>query len=97
MLEKLDAPGGRAYVHRQDGFTFDGGPTIITAPTSLTARSTRRPTTSSSRTATVDRYDPPGNSSSNACSSGDNARTARGSRAPFVEFGVGFAASVRPR
>jgi phytoene desaturase len=25
-------PGGRARVHRQDGFTFDAGPTIITAP-----------------------------------------------------------------
>jgi phytoene desaturase len=32
VLEKLDAPGGRAYVFRQDGFTFDSGPTIITAP-----------------------------------------------------------------
>jgi phytoene desaturase len=32
VLERLDAPGGRAYVFRQDGFTFDGGPTIITAP-----------------------------------------------------------------
>ncbi|MFY9657409.1 MAG: phytoene desaturase [Methylocystis sp.] len=32
ILEKLDAPGGRAYVHRQDGFTFDAGPTIVTAP-----------------------------------------------------------------
>jgi phytoene desaturase len=32
VLEKLDAPGGRAYVWRQDGFTFDAGPTIITAP-----------------------------------------------------------------
>lgn len=32
VLEKLDAPGGRASVHRQDGFTFDAGPTIITAP-----------------------------------------------------------------
>jgi phytoene desaturase len=32
VLERLDAPGGRAYVHRQDGFTFDAGPTIITAP-----------------------------------------------------------------
>ena len=32
MLEKLDAPGGRAYVYRQDGFTFDAGPTIVTAP-----------------------------------------------------------------
>jgi phytoene desaturase len=32
VLEKLDGPGGRAYVHRQDGFTFDAGPTIITAP-----------------------------------------------------------------
>ncbi len=32
VLDKLDAPGGRAYVHRQDGFTFDAGPTIITAP-----------------------------------------------------------------
>ncbi len=32
VLEKLDAPGGRAYVHRQDGFTFDAGPTVVTAP-----------------------------------------------------------------
>jgi len=32
VLEKLDAPGGRACVFRQDGFTFDAGPTIITAP-----------------------------------------------------------------
>ena len=32
ILEKLDAPGGRAYVHQRDGFTFDAGPTIITAP-----------------------------------------------------------------
>src|SRR3954447_18391364 len=32
VLEKLDQPGGRARVHRQDGFTFDAGPTIITAP-----------------------------------------------------------------
>ncbi len=32
VLERLDAPGGRAYVFRQDGFTFDGGPTVITAP-----------------------------------------------------------------
>ncbi len=32
VLEKLDSPGGRAAVFRQDGFTFDAGPTIITAP-----------------------------------------------------------------
>jgi phytoene desaturase len=32
VLEKMDAPGGRAEVHRQDGFTFDAGPTVITAP-----------------------------------------------------------------
>lgn len=32
VLEKLDGPGGRAYVFRQDGYTFDGGPTIVTAP-----------------------------------------------------------------
>ena len=32
VFEKLDAPGGRAYVWKQDGFTFDAGPTIITAP-----------------------------------------------------------------
>src|SRR5262245_65434118 len=32
VLEKLDAPGGRAYVYRQDGFVFDAGPTIVTAP-----------------------------------------------------------------
>ncbi|MDE2304584.1 MAG: phytoene desaturase [Gammaproteobacteria bacterium] len=32
VLEQLDGPGGRARVHRQDGFTFDAGPTIVTAP-----------------------------------------------------------------
>jgi phytoene desaturase len=32
VLERLDAPGGRAYVFHQDGFTFDAGPTIVTAP-----------------------------------------------------------------
>jgi len=32
VLEKLSTPGGRARVHRQDGFTFDAGPTVITAP-----------------------------------------------------------------
>jgi phytoene desaturase len=32
VLEKLDSAGGRACVFRQDGFTFDAGPTIITAP-----------------------------------------------------------------
>ncbi|WP_424360968.1 phytoene desaturase [Methylocystis parvus] len=32
IVEKRDAPGGRAYVYRQDGFTFDAGPTIVTAP-----------------------------------------------------------------
>ena len=33
MLVEADAqPGGRARVHRQDGFTFDAGPTILTAP-----------------------------------------------------------------
>jgi phytoene desaturase len=32
VLEKLDQPGGRAYVWRDDGFTFDAGPTIVTAP-----------------------------------------------------------------
>jgi len=32
VLERLDALGGRAYVFRQDGFVFDGGPTIVTAP-----------------------------------------------------------------
>lgn len=32
VLEKLEAPGGRACVHRQDGFTFDAGPTVVTAP-----------------------------------------------------------------
>ena len=36
VIDKLDAPGGRAYVFRQDGFTFDAGPTVITAPECLT-------------------------------------------------------------
>ncbi len=32
LFEKRDKLGGRAYVYEQDGFTFDGGPTVITAP-----------------------------------------------------------------
>jgi phytoene desaturase len=32
VLEKLDAPGGRAYVHHRDGHSFDAGPTIVTVP-----------------------------------------------------------------
>jgi phytoene desaturase len=32
VLERLDGPGGRGYTHFRDGFTFDAGPTIITAP-----------------------------------------------------------------
>ncbi len=32
ILEARDQLGGRAYVYRQDGFTFDAGPTVITAP-----------------------------------------------------------------
>jgi len=32
IYERLDKPGGRAYVFSQDGFTFDSGPTIVTAP-----------------------------------------------------------------
>lgn len=36
IVEKRDQPGGRAYVYRQDGFVFDGGPTVITAPWLIT-------------------------------------------------------------
>jgi phytoene desaturase len=32
VLEKRDQLGGRASVYRQDGYTFDAGPTIVTAP-----------------------------------------------------------------
>lgn len=32
IFEKRDQPGGRAYVYRDAGFTFDAGPTVITAP-----------------------------------------------------------------
>lgn len=32
IVEKRDQPGGRAYTYRQNGFSFDGGPTVITAP-----------------------------------------------------------------
>ncbi|MCG8366541.1 MAG: NAD(P)-binding protein, partial [Pseudanabaenales cyanobacterium] len=32
ISEKLDSPGGRAYVRQVDGFTFDMGPTVITVP-----------------------------------------------------------------
>ena len=32
LLERLDQLGGRARTHSQDGFAFDAGPTIVTAP-----------------------------------------------------------------
>ena len=32
ILEMRDKPGGRAYVWQHKGFTYDAGPTIITAP-----------------------------------------------------------------
>lgn len=35
IFEKRDKPGGRAYVYEQDGFKFDGGPTVITDPDCL--------------------------------------------------------------
>jgi phytoene desaturase len=35
LFEARDRPGGRAYVYRDAGFTFDAGPTVITAPETL--------------------------------------------------------------
>jgi phytoene desaturase len=35
LFEARDKPGGRAYTYEQDGYTFDGGPTVITDPTCL--------------------------------------------------------------
>ena len=35
LVEKRDKPGGRAYVYQDQGFTFDAGPTVITAPPCL--------------------------------------------------------------
>ena len=36
LYEARDLPGGRAYVYHDEGFTFDAGPTVITAPHVLT-------------------------------------------------------------
>ncbi len=36
LFEARDKLGGRAYLYEQDGFRFDGGPTVITAPFLLT-------------------------------------------------------------
>ena len=35
IFEGRDKPGGRAYVYEDDGFVFDAGPTVITAPQCL--------------------------------------------------------------
>ncbi|MDB5820703.1 MAG: phytoene desaturase, partial [Rhizobacter sp.] len=35
LIEARDQPGGRAYVYRDQGFTFDAGPTVITDPSAL--------------------------------------------------------------
>ncbi len=35
LVEKREIPGGRAYVYRDKGYTFDAGPTVITDPNCL--------------------------------------------------------------
>ncbi|MGN7159055.1 phytoene desaturase [Sphingomonas sp. SAFR-052] len=35
LVEGRDKPGGRAYYWERDGFVFDAGPTVITAPEAL--------------------------------------------------------------
>ena len=35
VIEGRDRPGGRAYYWEREGFTFDGGPTVITDPPCL--------------------------------------------------------------
>jgi phytoene desaturase len=35
LFEARDKPGGRAYVWKEEGFTFDAGPTVITDPACL--------------------------------------------------------------
>jgi phytoene desaturase len=35
LIEARDKPGGRGYYWERDGFTFDGGPTVITDPPCL--------------------------------------------------------------
>lgn len=37
IVEARDKVGGRAYVWRRDGFTFDAGPTVITDPACLSS------------------------------------------------------------
>ncbi|KAA5603053.1 phytoene desaturase family protein [Blastochloris sulfoviridis] len=32
VVDRLDGPGGRGHAFQQDGYTFDAGPTIVTAP-----------------------------------------------------------------
>ena len=52
LFEARDKPGGRAYVHEVNGFTFDAGPTVITAPECIDelfeVGGSAEPTTSSS-------------------------------------------------
>jgi phytoene desaturase len=42
LFEKRDKLGGRAYQYEINGFKFDGGPTVMTAPIFLT-RFLKRP------------------------------------------------------
>ena len=35
LVDNRDKPGGRAYVYEEDGYKFDGGPTVITDPDCL--------------------------------------------------------------
>jgi len=35
IVDNRDKPGGRAYVYEKDGYTFDGGPTVVTDPCAL--------------------------------------------------------------
>ena len=35
IVDRLEGPGGRAFVYKKEGYTFDAGPTIITVPSLL--------------------------------------------------------------
>lgn len=37
LIDNRDKAGGRAYVYHENGYVFDGGPTVITDPTALEA------------------------------------------------------------
>ena len=106
LLEMRDQPGGRAYVYRQDGFTFDAGPPssprrFSSTNSSRSAGSARKNTSTSSPVIrfTASSFTTAASSTIPATRRKSLSRSAASTRTMWtaIEFRGSFAGHLRPR